>query len=445
MSDTLATVARALQTVFTHTADEVAHTSGFVQRESKITGNLFVQTLTFGWLRNPQASLDELAMTARQLGTSVSPQAIDQRFGPRAADFLRQVLEAAITQVVTAEPAALPVLQRFPGGVSVLDCTSIILPDALADLWPGCGGSTAADGQAALKLHVRWNLTDGGLSGPRLHAGRTADQTCDAAAEPLAPGTLRLADLGFFSLDKLHAYSAQQVYWLTRWQLGTKLYDVDGQACTLAELLARQTSDQLDVPVHVGAEQRLPCRLIAVRVPPAVAAQRRKRLVEKQRKKGRRKSKQMRPDRLALLDWNVYLTNVPVEMLSLVEALVLARCRWQMELLFKLWKSEGRLDESRSANPWRILCELCAKLLGMVVQHWLLLVGCWKQPDRSLVKSARVVRSHALSIAVILTHGHLVRRTLLVLADDLTKAGRIRARRRDPPTHQLLRSLDEAA
>ena len=69
-------------------------------------------------------------------------------------------------------------------------------------------------------------------------------------------------------------------------------------------------------------------------------------------------------------------------MLSLEEALVLARCRWQLELLWKLWKSYGRIDESRSQNPWRVLCEIYAKLLGMLVQHWTLLASCWSQPDR---------------------------------------------------------------
>jgi hypothetical protein len=445
MTEIVPQVALALQTVFTQVADRAARESGFVQRESKITGNLFVQTLVFGWLRNPQAPLEELALTARHLGVPVSPQALDQRFGPRAAACLRQTLEAAVTHMITADPAALPLLQRFPGGVCLLDSTSVTLPDALADHWPGCGGTTADDGQAALKLFVRWNLTDGGLSGPFLHAGRTAEQTCDAQAGPLAPGTLRLADLGFFSLAKLQALSAQKVHWLTRWQPGTKLYDADGHADTLAELLARQTTDRVDVSVALGAEQRLPCRLLAVRVPPAVVAQRERRRQARRSKQGRRKAKKPRPDQLALLHWNVYVTNVPLDLLTLDEALVLARCRWQIELLFKLWKNEGRLDESRSGKPWRILCELYAKLLGMVVQHWLLLSGCWSQADRSLVKASRVVRQNVMSVANVLTQGHLVRRELQILAKRLTDACRIRRRPKDPPTHHLLRSLSEAA
>jgi IS4 transposase len=90
---------------------------------------------------------------------------------------------------------------------------------------------------------------------------------------------------------------------------------------------------------------------------------------------------------LAAADWTIYLTNVSSDRLTLQEALVLGRARWQIELLFKLWKRYGSIDESRSAHPWRILCELYAKLLAMVIQHWVLLTTCWRCPDRSLVKA----------------------------------------------------------
>jgi IS4 transposase len=83
---------------------------------------------------------------------------------------------------------------------------------------------------------------------------------------------------------------------------------------------------------------------------------------------------------------------VPPERLTLREALVLGRMRWQIELLFKLWKSHGHVDESRSTKPWRILCEVYAKLLAMLVQHWVFLVSLWAYPDRSLPKAAQTVQ-----------------------------------------------------
>jgi len=49
--------------------------------------------------------------------------------------------------------------------------------------------------------------------------------------------------------------------------------------------------------------------------------------------------------------------------------MVLLKIRWQIELLFKLWKSHGRVDEWRTKKPARIVCEIYAKLIGLVVQH----------------------------------------------------------------------------
>lgn len=440
MITTLETVTQSLQRVFTQTADTVARTTQFVQRESKLTGPLFVQTLTFGWLHRPEATLQELAQTAASLGLSISPQGLDQRFGPRAADFLLAVLQDAVLQVVTADPVAIPILQRFPGGVCLLDSTTLTLPDALADHWRGCGGTTSQDGQAALRAQVRLNLLNGALTGPFLQPGRVPDQQGVLQNAPLPPQALRLADLGFFGLETFAALSQQGVYWLSRWQLGTALLDAAGTKQDLLDVLSRQPGDAVDLPFRLGVQHGLPCRLLAVRVPPEVVQLRRQRL----RKKAQKKCCRVSSEQWALAAWNVFVTNVPQERLSVAEALVLARCRWQIELLFKLWKSEGRIDESRSDNPWRVLCEVYAKLLGMVVQHWLLLVSCWQHADRSLVKASRTVRTHVRELAVVLSHGHLVRRTMMILQKELQRGCRINRRRRAPPTFQLLLNLPKA-
>ena len=70
---TIADVAQALQSVFTTQADAVARRTGFVQRQSKLTGAAFAQTLVFGWLGDPQASLDALAQAAAAIGVPISP------------------------------------------------------------------------------------------------------------------------------------------------------------------------------------------------------------------------------------------------------------------------------------------------------------------------------------------------------------------------------------
>src|SRR5205809_864972 len=95
MATTIPEVADALSTVLGATADEAGHDTRFVKRRSKLTGSIFVQTLTLGWLANPQAALEELCLTAATLGVRITPQGLDQRFTAEAADCLREVLAAA--------------------------------------------------------------------------------------------------------------------------------------------------------------------------------------------------------------------------------------------------------------------------------------------------------------------------------------------------------------
>ncbi len=128
---------------------------------------------------------------------------------------------------------------------------------------------------------------------------------------------------------------------------------------------------QWDGLVVVGKGGRLAAQLLAQRVPQAIAEQRRQKIRSAAKDKGRVPAKAA----LALADWNVLITNVPAALLSLDEAMVVMRLRWQIELLFKLWKSHGHLDEWPTANPARILCEVYPKLLALVLQQWMIITS----------------------------------------------------------------------
>jgi Transposase DDE domain len=211
-----------------------------------------------------------------------------------------------------------------------------------------------------LKLQGRLELRTGQLEGPQLQAGRASDR---AALLPttLPSGTRGLADWGYWSLDTLQTLAQQGVCWLARWQVQTAVYDTPGQQRDLLALLEAPPTETMDVAVELGEAHRRPARLLVVRVPLAVAHEYRHRLRATARKKGRTVSTR----RLALAAWTMLVPNVPSERLTVREVHMLGRARWQIELLCKLWKSQGRVDESRSLKPWRILCEVYAKLLAM--------------------------------------------------------------------------------
>ena len=277
------------------------------------------------------------------------------------------------------------------------------------------------------------------------------------ATASVVPGSLRLADLGYFDLSSFDHIGQSQAYWLTRYLSGVNVYSADArpnaEPIDLPECLERHCTQgiNVDIPVLVGAAHRLPARLIAIRVPQQVADERRRKLRETARRKGKTVSQLS----LALASWTVFLTNIPPDLLTVDEILVIARARWQIELLFKLWKSVGHIDESRSCKPYRILCELYAKLIGQVLQHALMLYTCWSYPDRSLIKAAAakvalrgaiascatalLLALQAANAAVaIMTVEVAVRGAINVIARSVAATCRISPRAKKRATFQLL-------
>jgi len=433
-------VAKVLRTVLTQVANRAARATGFVQRRSKLSGAKFVQTLVFGWLANPDATLEELGQTAATLGVRISPQGLAYRFTEPAARCMERVLHAAVQQVIAAAPVAIPLLQRFRA-VYLDDSTQVQLPTALAHLWRGSGGGASAAGQsAALKLQVRLDCKRGHLSGPFLQAGRSSDRTSPTQHAALPAGSLRLADLGYFALEVLQRITQQQAYWLTRRMAGTQVYDAHGRDVALVPALASYGAAVGDLPLTLGVQQRLPARLVAVRVPPEVADRRRQALHADARRRGQAVSQ----ERLRLADWTLFCTNVPPVLLSAPEILVLARVRWQVELLFKVWKSGGHLAQSRSAQPWRVLCEVYAKLLALLVHHWVLVTSLWGYPDRSAWQAAQTLRKHAMALASAFVAGVAALGAALKIVQHTLAAGcRLNKRKKVPSTFQLLLAFTE--
>jgi hypothetical protein len=422
-------VSRALQTVLSTEAQQAAIRCGVIQRHRKLDGPSLIQGLVLGWMEHPNASLEQLAQMTAACGAAITPQALDERFTPQLAECCKQLLEGTVAHTIRTQPAAVELLNRF-AGVYLLDCTMVALPDCLHRLWPGCGG----DGhQAALKLQVRLDLCGGQLQGPAVLAGRTADQRGPLVDQPAPVGSLRLADLGYFSLDQLERWNQAGAWWLMRLPCGNAVFDVQGQRLDLLRLLRRQ-SEPLDRPVLLGKQCQLPCRLLVWPVASSQLRKRRRVARQKARKHGYCAS----AEKLAWCRYEVAITNLSPTQLNLSEAQVLLRARWQIEMLFKLWKSYGKLNESRSQKPWRRLTEIYAKLIGLVIEHWLLLAVHWDRPHRSWFRAMLLFQDHALLIAYELSSQRGLERLCRRLRHCLTACGRTNIRNKSPSTYQQL-------
>ena len=106
---------------------------------------------------------------------------------------------------------------------------------------------------------------------------------------------------------------------------------------------------------------------------------------------------------------------------------------------------QGQVDEWQTKNEARILCEIKASLLAVLLQHWLMLLTCWDDPHRSSIGIGEMVRDQV----VVLAHGFCGRLSLtqalrLVCEAIRQAAGRSIAGRTDrPSTSRLLLACDD--
>jgi hypothetical protein len=433
----LGPVAAALKRLFGPLTEEAAQDSQVIVRQRKFTPWSLAQTFVLGFLRNPVASDEELAQVAAQCGTPVTTQAVDQRQTPALVKFLEGLFRRAIPLVVGTERVLAKILERFTD-VVVLDSSTISLPDGMAEQFRGCGGSYGS-GAAAMKLQTELSLRTGALSHVEVESGRSTDNATSRQQVHRAKGTLRITDLGYFTVAVFAAMAARGEYFLSRLQFGTGVLLPDGGAVNVLKWLATQSGPFVDCSILLGLEDRLACRLIAWRLPPEQANRRRQKLREEHKRKW---NKEPTKERLAWCDWTILVTNVADELLTPKETAVLYRARWQVELLFKRWKSQGRVAELDGSTEVRQMIRVWGRLLAVVVQHWLMVGTAWGNPTASTVKVCEAIR---LFVGRLLNGLSRSLEELLCTLGDLAQVVSKtckRNKRRKPGTFELLNNVD---
>ena len=184
--DSIAKVGSALQELFGPAVEAAAARSGVIKRQRKFTAMSLAKTFVLGFLANPDATDEDLARMAVQVGAAVTPQAVEQRFAPALEQFLKDLLGRATQIVVSANQALAPILERFRR-VILQDSSTLVLPDDQKEEYPGCGGSYGG-GQAALKLQVEWDLRGGALTHLQIEAGRSPDGATTRQQARRGPG-----------------------------------------------------------------------------------------------------------------------------------------------------------------------------------------------------------------------------------------------------------------
>ena len=123
-------------------------------------------------------------------------------------------------------------------------------------------------------------------------------------------------------------------------------------------LKALQKSGRLDIELRAGREEQLPVRLVALPVPEAVAAERRRKA-----NTSRDRRLNLSKEHLALLGWEIFITNIPSERLTAGQIADLYDLRWRIEIVFKTWKSHFHLTNVPEASAVRVKSHIYAMLI----------------------------------------------------------------------------------
>jgi hypothetical protein len=433
--DIVTQAADALKRVFLVKAEEVNEQAKAVKRRRKFTPSTLTQTFVLGFLKKPDASHEDIACMAAASGIEVSAQAVEQRYTDELELFFKLMFQEFTQQIVASEHALASILERF-SEVILIDSSSVTLPETQAENYQGCGG-THGRGKAALKLQTELDLRSGSLRCVDVEQGRAPDGASSRQHIDQTAGSLRIADLGYFNIPVLKRIEQSDAFFLTRMQHQVKIY-VDGVKHDLVLWLNSQDSGIVDRRIELGLKERFACRLIAYRVPEEMANRRRRKLIAASRSKyGRQPSAAS----LAACDWEFMVTNLNEEQLSVTEAIVLYRARWQIELLFKRWKSHGLIGQMDGRNDVVRMTKFWIRLCAAMVQHWLTVVAVWSPVLLlSLDKVARQIRDFVREIANQLSQSGDLADVLDRFCQTTRVGCKLNRRRKKPGTFSLLRA-----
>jgi Transposase DDE domain len=370
----------------TDQSEASARRTKFVQRTSKITGKLFLALMTFGRWSAPHTTVPQLVAKAAQLDVpvEVTPEALQQRMTARAVAFLRDLLPTAFAKLHTGETICDDGLfTPFPR-VHIADSTGFGLPESLQAEFPGAGGSGS---KAGAKVQLVWDYKSQTFDHFALVPWKVPDNKYGETVVDLAqPHSLFVFDLGYFKLAAFAKIVAARAYFLSRLNHQTTLREVVGgrqQSLDLAHDLTHERRAVLEKAVVLGAHERVPARLIAVRMPEAIVNERRRQVYAIAKQRGYTPSQA----HLTLVAWNLFITNVPAMIWPPQTVGIVYSLRWQVELGFKTWKSGMHLATVTTTTKYSTLCYLYGRLLLILFTSALsspLRATLWQQQHREL-------------------------------------------------------------
>lgn len=347
---------------------ELARATKFIQRKSKLCAVKFLTTLMFVHQQGKDLSLlDICGDFYTQHGLHVRKQSVQERFNDRAVAFMKSMLCKLMESQL--DLAGKEGRLSFFNRVRIKDSTRFTLPAAYTQTYSGMGGALH-NNESMISIQYEYDLLSGSTLDLRLTNGTRNDQR-DAKenTHDIAENDLFIRDLGYSTTSYLKQIVVGKAYFLNRlgpqlnvYEVGRKGEEIDFSKCR--KKIKKHNLPYLHYNVVVGKEALIPCRLIIYPVDQATYEKR----VRKTTKQANGYGYQVSDNFKCRAQLNLYITNVPEENLPSQVVKKTYGLRWQIELFFKVWKTQARIDTVKGMKIHRFECQLIAKLLWLVIQ-----------------------------------------------------------------------------
>ena len=324
--------------------DSLARQSGAFRRAREIKSPQILLRLILFYVCQAPTSIRLVAeMAAVHLGIFVSDQAIRMRF-LKSRDFIKAVVLDKLNEF-PLEPESSPGLE-------------IRLGDATHVCAPGAKGTQH-------RLHVSYDPHKARFTSIQLTDEKEGE--C-ASRMPLNEGILWLGDRAYGHAKDLISIRARGAHALVRFHpQSTHLADVDDDSYLSPERIERMLRKQPMLDMRVVIKEKgsnpTPARAVAVPLPDEKAARARQQVIASAKKKGKQPSKVT----LKLAGYAFLLTTLKKHQVSAKRLVRWYGLRWQIELLFKRWKSIFDLDEVNKASQALRELQIWARLLMVVL------------------------------------------------------------------------------
>jgi hypothetical protein len=269
---------------------------------------------------------------------TISKQAIAGRVNERFITLLEKLIATSISQNIAGRKNKL--LNRF-ANVYIQDSTCLFLPDVLVGSFKG--NYSKGKIKSVAKLQAIFNITQGFFSHLSLSAySRNDQQASGDIITILKKGDLVIRDMGYFVLDRLSAIMKKEAHFITRLRAEVLLIDArTHKLIHLNQVLKGKTF--FKKKILLGKEQKIPVTLFAIKTSNAIWEHRKYKM-----HKDRNKRLKVTIEKLNLAGWDIFVSSL--NDLTGKEIKEVYRVRWQIEIIFKSWKSHLKLEKNISRH-----------------------------------------------------------------------------------------------